>query len=236
MNSELQKKIEFDRGELKPLRDRIASSIRDSIIDGRIQPGERLMEPDVSQMLGVSRTPVREAFVQLESEGFVKVIPRHGAVVSELSVKDAEETYLIKSALEALCTRVAVKHITDEAIAQLCSVNDKIRSRAGEREMNYRAVLELNAEFHRILIESSGYDKLNQMIGILRKQTLRYNYIYLSVLSHIQRSIDEHQKIVEALKKRDGDLAEQLVKNHGENAGKALCEYIQQRSSPEGAR
>ena len=100
-------KIDFRLEEVKPLRDRIVASIRDSIIAGKIKPGERLLEPDVAKMLGVSRPTLREAFLQLEAEDFVRVTPRRGAVVSELSVKDAEEIYVVKSALEALAARLA---------------------------------------------------------------------------------------------------------------------------------
>jgi DNA-binding GntR family transcriptional regulator len=75
--------------------------------------------------------------------------------------------------------------------------------------------------------KASGNEKLCHSIGLLRKQTLRYNYIYLTVLSHIDQSIQEHKGIIDALEQRDQKLVEKLVYNHGENAGKILCEYIQ---------
>jgi DNA-binding GntR family transcriptional regulator len=220
-------KLKFELGEIKPLRDKIVSSIRDAIIEGRIKAGERLMEPDVARNLGVSRTPLREAFLQLESEGFVKVTPRRGAVVSELSVKDAEETYLIKSALEGLAARLAVKNITEEMLQQLRSINNEMEKKAKQKDKDYRAILELNAKYHDLVNKTSGNEKLCHSISLLRKQTLRYNYIYLNVLSHIDQSIQEHKAIIDALEQRDQKLVEKLVYNHGENAGKILCEYIQ---------
>ena len=219
--------IKFDLGEIKPLRDKIVSSIRDAIIEGRIKAGERLMEPDVAKNLGVSRTPLREAFLQLESEGFVKVTPRRGAVVSELSEKDAEETYVIKSALEGLAARMAVNNITPETIQQLRALNAEMEKKASSKEKDHRAILDLNAKYHYLMNKASGNEKLCHMISILRKQTLRYNYIYLTVLSHIDQSIEEHRAIIEALEKRDQKLVEKLVFAHGENAGKTLCGYIQ---------
>lgn len=220
-------KLKFELGEIKPLRDKIVSSIRDAIIEGRIKAGERLMEPDVARNLGVSRTPLREAFLQLESEGFVKVTPRRGAVVSELSVKDAEETYVIKSALEGLAARLAVKNMTEELLQQLRSLNNEMEKKSKQKDKDYRAILDLNAKYHYLMNKASGNEKLCHSINLLRKQTLRYNYIYLNVLSHIDQSIQEHKAIIDALEQRDQKLTEKLVYNHGENAGKILCEYIQ---------
>jgi DNA-binding GntR family transcriptional regulator len=220
-------KLKFELGEIKPLRDKIVSSIRDAIIEGRIKAGERLMEPDVARNLGVSRTPLREAFLQLESEGFVKVTPRRGAVVSELSVKDAEETYVIKSTLEGLAARLAVQNMTEEMLQQLRSINNEMEKKAKQKDKDYRTILDLNAKYHYLINKTSGNEKLCHSISLLRKQTLRYNYIYLTVLSHIDQSIREHKAIINALEQRDQQLVEKLVYNHGENAGKILCEYIQ---------
>jgi DNA-binding GntR family transcriptional regulator len=223
-------KIDFRLEEVKPLRDRIVASIRDSIIAGKIKPGERLLEPDVAKMLGVSRTPLREAFLQLEAEDFVRVTPRRGAVVSELSVKDAEEIYVVKSALESLAARLAAAVMTDEIVDKLVSVNDQMEKKAKAKEPDYRALLDLNSMFHVIIVETVKNDKLMQIVNHLRNQTLRYNFIYLSVLSHLEESIAEHQQIIDALRRRDGAAVEILMKNHGENAQRSLCNYISNQS------
>ena len=223
-------KIDFRLEEVKPLRDRIVASIRDSIIAGKIKPGERLLEPDVAKMLGVSRTPLREAFLQLEAEDFVRVTPRRGAVVSELSVKDAEEIYVVKSALESLAARLASAVMTDDIVDKLVSVNDQMEKKAKAKEPDYRALLDLNSMFHRIIVETTKNEKLMQIVNHLRNQTLRYNFIYLSVLSHLEQSIEEHRQIIDALCRRDGAAVEILMKNHGENAQRSLCDYITNQS------
>ena len=222
--------IDFRLEEVKPLRDRIVASIRDSIIAGKIKPGERLLEPDVAKMLGVSRTPLREAFLQLEAEDFVRVTPRRGAVVSELSVKDAEEIYVVKSALESLAARLASAVMTDDIVDKLVSVNDQMEKKAKAKEPDYRALLDLNSMFHRIIVETTKNEKLMQIVNHLRNQTLRYNFIYLSVLSHLEESIEEHRQIIDALCRRDGAAVEILMKNHGENAQRSLCDYISNQS------
>ncbi len=226
------RKIAFDIEDVKPLRDKIATSIRESIIDGRIKPGERLMEPDVAKMLGVSRTPLREAFFQLESEGFVKVTPRRGAVVSELSVKDAEEIYSIKSALEGLAARLAAKNMSEEDLAELEALTSSMEKKSADKLPDHRAILELNAQFHQVINRASGNEKLLHLVNLLRRQTLRYNYIYLSVMSHIQRSVQEHRDIISALRRQDAATAERLISSHGENAGKSLCDYIRTMPHP----
>ncbi|MEW6654189.1 MAG: GntR family transcriptional regulator [Bacteroidota bacterium] len=223
--------ISFRAEELKPLRDRIVSSIRDSIIEGKIKPGERLMEPEVANMMGVSRTPLREAFLQLESEGFVKVIPRKGAVVTNTSLKDAEETYLIKGALEGIAARLAAEKIADSDLEELFELNFKMGQIAQSAEKDYKAFLELNARFHQKIYESSGNEKLIKNINLLRNQTLRYNFIFLSILSRLDESVEEHFQILNALKERNIDEIEKLVKNHSETARRALCDYMNRQSN-----
>jgi DNA-binding GntR family transcriptional regulator len=218
--------INFNLEELKPLRDRIASSIRDSIIEGKIKPGERLMEPEVAKTLGVSRTPLREAFLQLESEGFVKVFPRKGALVTETSLKDAEETYVIKGALEGMAARLSAQNISEQEIETLTELNDKMEEIAQSSERDYKLFLEINARFHQKIYSASGNGKLIKTINLLRNQTLRYNFIFLSLLSHLEESVEEHYSILDALKNHDADEAERLIKNHSETARRALCDYM----------
>jgi DNA-binding GntR family transcriptional regulator len=218
----IQNLINFDVKQIRNLRDRISDSIRDSIIEGKLQPGERLTEPEVALQLGVSRTPLREAFLQLEAEGFLTVNPRKGAVVSALSLKDAEETYEIKSSLEALAARLAVKFIDISDLTFLQGLNNSMRRIANSEDKNYKEFLELNAEFHQKINDNCGNEKLTKSILVLRNQTLRYNYIYLSLISHLDESVLEHDEIISALENKDESRIEILIKNHGENARKAL--------------
>jgi DNA-binding GntR family transcriptional regulator len=219
--------------EVKPLRDRIAEMVRESIIDGRIRPGERLAEPDLASRLGVSRTPLREALLQLDSEGFVVVTPRRGAVVSDLSIDDARETYLVKGALECLAARLACERITEEELESLRDNNERMGQMATARNRDNRRLLQLNSEFHATICAASGVEKLIQYVHILRSQTLRYNYIYLSVLSHLSASVREHARILEALARRDGEAAEGAVRAHEDAARVALCSYMEQHTSHE---
>jgi DNA-binding GntR family transcriptional regulator len=223
-------RINLDRAEIQSLREKLVTTIRDAIIEGKIKPNERLTEENVSMMLGVSRTPLREAFLQLESEGFVKVTPRRGAVVAELSEKDAEEIYLIKSALEGLAAGLAASRITLSVIDQLTQINTQMKTHISAKKKDTRMLLDLNAKFHSLLNGICGNEKLYQLIDILRKQSLRYNYIYVTGLSHLELSVQDHDQIIEALKRKDATAAEAIVKAHSDTARRALCEFIRKRT------
>ncbi|MBV6510638.1 MAG: GntR family transcriptional regulator [Ignavibacteriales bacterium] len=218
--------------ELKPLRDRIASLVRDSVIEGKLKPGGRVTEDEIAGSLGVSRTPIREAFLQLEQEGFLTVHPRKGAVVTELSLQDAQETYLIKGALEALAGRLAMDYAEEEEIEHLEALNRQMEKIARSESKNYRRFLDLNSRFHHNLCELSKNQKLIKIITTLRKQTLRYNYIYVSLLSHLQQSVDEHWLIIRYIKEKNGEKLEQLIRVHGETARLALYDFIQKNQQP----
>ncbi len=223
-------RINLDRAEIQSLREKLVTTIRDAIIEGKIKPNERLTEENVSMMLGVSRTPLREAFLQLESEGFVKVTPRRGAVVAELSERDAEEIYLIKSALEGLAARLAAARAERPVIDQLAEINEQMRAQVHSKKKDMRMLLDINARFHSVLNGICGNEKLYQLIDILRKQSLRYNYIYVTGLSALEQSVHDHDGIIAALKIQDAAAAEAIVKAHSDMARKALCDFIRKRT------
>lgn len=222
----MEKQFVLNEINLTPLRESIAESIRDSIINGKIKPGERLLEPNVAKLLGVSRTPVREAFFQLESEGLVEVMPRKGAIVSDISIKDATELYSVRSVLEGLAARNAARNITANKIEELKSINELLIKHAKKESDNFREITELNNQFHDIINRESKNEKLYQMIELLRKQTMRYNYIYLSVMFRLKVSIGEHEEIIKLMSEGDAEESEKFMRRHVEDAGKQLCEYI----------
>jgi DNA-binding GntR family transcriptional regulator len=222
----MEKQFVLNEINLTPLRESIAESIRESIINGKIKPGERLLEPNVAKLLGVSRTPVREAFFQLESEGLVEVMPRKGAIVSEISIKDALELYSVRSVLEGLAVKNATQNITPEKIEELKNVNEILIKHAKKESDNFREITALNNQFHDLINREAKNEKLYQTIELLHKQTMRYNYIYLSVMFRLKVSIGEHEEIIKLISEKKSDEAEKLMRKHVEDAGKQLCEYI----------
>ncbi len=217
--------VEFT--DIAPLRDRIAATIRNAIIDGRMAPGSRLTEQDLVTMLGVSRTPLREALLLLDSEGFINVLPRKGAVVSAITQEDVEEIYGAKGILESAAAQMACDRISYETITALSELTDRMEAVINSGGTEYRTLLTLNAEFHQMLSDAGGNKRMSQFIRNLRSQTLRYNYIYLSLRSRTKESITEHRHMIEALKHRDKTRIGQLIQDHNAAACRTLCEFIQ---------
>ena len=199
-------------------------------MDGRLEPGKRLTEQELVSMLGVSRTPLREALLLLDSEGFINILPRRGAVVSDLSQSDVEDIYGAKAILESAAAKLACPKISNETIENLSHLTDEMEKNTKEKQKDDRTLLSLNAEFHQTLSDAGGNKKLSQFIKNLRSQTLRYNYIYLSLKSKVDSSIADHRKIIKALKQKDTILIEQLIQQHNESACRTLCEFIKQQS------
>jgi DNA-binding GntR family transcriptional regulator len=222
--------LNVDFTNLAPLRDRIASSIRSAIIDGRLQPGSRLTEQELETMFGVSRTPLREALLLLDSEGFVNVLPRRGAVVSAISSEDVQEIYGAKSILESAAAKLACDTITAETIDELTALTDEMEATINDERNDYRTLLNLNSEFHQMLSDAGGNKKISQFIRNLRSQTLRYNYIYLSLKSRIDNSISDHRNIIEAIKQKNKEQLEHLIQEHNASACRSLCDFIRQQS------
>src|SRR5476649_2040517 len=119
------------------LREKILENIRDAFISGTLKAGSRVSEPDLAERYGISRTPIREAFRQLESEGYLTVIPRKGALVASFSAKDVEEFYAIKSILEGYAARKACSRLSSREINKLEGINEKLREIAEEGDVRH---------------------------------------------------------------------------------------------------
>jgi DNA-binding GntR family transcriptional regulator len=210
----------------KTLREQIVSSLRDSIIRGELRAGQKLTEPELADKLGISRTPIREAFRQLESEGFLTVIPRRGAVVSTLTRQEIEEFYEIKSLLEGYAARVAASRITKKDIDKLRKINKQLEDLAEGDDVE--AFFRKNNEFHNTFIALCGNEKLLDIRNTLVRRFLRYRLQALSVPGRFMESVKQHKVIIRAFVKKDGPLAESLVVEHSLRSGEELAEQLEQ--------
>ncbi len=207
----LVRRIKFDIENHQTLRERIVDTIREAIINGILKPGTKISEPELAERFGISRTPIREALRQLESEGFITVIPRKGAIVSKLSKKDVEDFYELKSILEGFAARKAVEKISDDDIEHMEHVNRQLEKLTKKGDL--RRVYELHNEFHDTFLKACGNDKLYGIVQNLVRQFQRFRMI-LSMPGKIEGSIEQHWEIIEAFKKRDADLVEELVREN----------------------
>jgi len=210
-----------------PLSERIAGTIRDYILKGRIKQGERLTEPRLSKLLGISRTPIREALRILEMEGFVEIFPRRGAVVTDVTDKDVDEIFILKVKLESLAARLAAEHLTDEDIAELEELNERMKKFADAK--NVSILIQLNSEFHNLIISKCENNRLAKFLEALLRQFKRATAYSFTEAGRIQRVIEEHREIIESFKKRDSEMAEELMAKHIQNG----WQFIKSRVSAE---
>ncbi|MEJ2470623.1 MAG: GntR family transcriptional regulator [Desulfuromonadales bacterium] len=192
------------------LREKILETIRDAILKGTLKPGERVSEPELAERFGISRTPIREAFRQLESEGYLKVIPRKGAVVASLSERDVEEFYTIKIILEGFAARMAAEKLTDKDIERLEAINNRLAEIAKQGDV--KNFFRVHNEFHEMFIKAAGNERLSEMINQLVMKFKRLRLASLSQPGRMEISVEQHRNMIQAFKTHDGDRADNLVR------------------------
>lgn len=204
-----------DMNEYLPLRDVVFNTLRRAILKGELKPGERLMEIQLAQRLGVSRTPVREAIRKLELEGLVRMMPRRGAVVAEITIQDLEDVLEVRAALEELAVQKACEYITDDQLRDLKkAANDFRRSLEDD---NLLACVETDVAFHEIIYSAANNRRLQQMLQNIREQMYRYRLEYLKDKRMHRLLVEEHDTIRRALKKRDAVKAGSAMRTHIDN-------------------
>ena len=156
----------------QPLREVVCETLRDAIRKGTLKPGERLMEIQLAEELGVSRTPVREAIRKLELEGYVIMMPRRGTYVANLSIRDVNEVFEIRTSLDSLASGLAAERITDEELERLQRLLVAIGGYIEANDME--KIVETDTEFHDLLYQASRNSRLVGIIFNLREQLTRF--------------------------------------------------------------
>jgi DNA-binding GntR family transcriptional regulator len=198
-----------------PLRRQVLDELRQSIIAGRLNPGERLVERELIAMMGVSRTVIREALRQLESEGLVAIVPNKGPIVRTLTVEEARDIYAIRAVLEGLAARLFTEQADQAQIARLeraLSVVEKAYD-SGDRE----TMLETKNNFYEMLFEGAKSETLASMLAILHGRIWRWRGLGLT---HPNRSPERDRQslknlraLIQAIRARDTALAENILRD-----------------------
>jgi DNA-binding GntR family transcriptional regulator len=204
------------------LRGRVFNKLREDILSGVYHENEELKENTIGLELGVSRTPVREALRQLELEGLVTMIPNKGAYVTGITLKDIHDIYIIRSYLEGLCAKWACEHITEAEIEALDEV--LYLSDFHARRSHHEQLVELDNKFHDLIYKACGSKILNHVLSDFHHYVERVRKITLSMPGRASKSCQEHAAIVDAIRKRDGNLAEALAHEHIINTIKNMDE------------
>ena len=210
--------------DYKPIREVIFDTLREAIIVGELKPRERLMEVQLANKLGVSRTPVREAIRKLELEGLVAMVPRKGAHVADLSVKDIMNVLEVRSTLDGLASFLSAARITDEEIKELKHTQTQFINYL-EKD-NLHGSVKKDVEFHDIIYRSSRNDKLIQISNNLREQVQRFRVIYIKDYSSSKELIREHIEIRDAIANRDPEAAMKFAQRHIKNQEEAIIKAI----------
>jgi DNA-binding GntR family transcriptional regulator len=203
------------RGGGGPSRQAAYDRIKEAIVDGVLQPMERITETQVGKRLGLSRTPVREAFRLLESEGLMVVVPQRGSFVSQPSIGDIVEIYQIRIPLECMAARLAALRLDDARLARLDALV-AAQSRPSTRRPDES--LAASAEFHEILIACVGNKRLSLLMKQLQAQVHRVRVLWPSTKPRLDDTWEEHARLLAALRSRDAAASERLMREHMERA------------------
>ena len=197
----------------KPLREEVYQVLRKAIIEGKLRGGARLVETEIAQQLGISRTPVREAIHMLESEGMVSSIPRKGYVVADFSAQEVEEIFGVRQVLEGYAGRLATSRISVTQLDELKVIYARSLKCVDEQD-SASQLFQLNTEFHDLLISCSQNRRLRELIDTVRSSLLSYRLATLTDPAERRHSVEGHKLILAALERRDADAVEDLIKRH----------------------
>jgi DNA-binding GntR family transcriptional regulator len=197
----LETKTSFNH---QTLREQVADLLRTAIIDQRLVPGKRILELDLANRLNVSRTPVREAIHQLEAEGFLRIIPRRGVMVTDIDERDISEFYEIRELLETHAARRAAAVTTAAQVEELRRLNRSIRDHTGRRALT--AMTRAHNDFHLRIVAIGGNRKMHDYLKNLNRQCLRLRFM-ISAAPDLDELLCCHDHIIDALQTGNGDRA-----------------------------
>jgi DNA-binding GntR family transcriptional regulator len=196
----------------KSLREEVYESLKKSILHGKIKAGQRLIEEQFAHQIGISRTPVREAFHKLERDELVTRLPKGGFAVRKFTKEDVEEIFGIRSALESYAAYLATLHITPDKISILEKKVDE--SEEALKSGDTDKVVQSHTEFHNLLYKTCKSKKLAEMINNFSDYFYRYRSALLQTKGGFHYSLEDHRQMLAAMKKKNPALVERLVRKH----------------------
>ena len=218
------KDISLKMNDYLPLRDVVFNTLREAILTGDIEPGERLMEIRLAEKLGVSRTPIREAIRMLQLEGLVNMTPRKGTVVAEISKEDLKNVLEVRKVLEQLAVEKACENVSDEAVSELRENLKEIN--AAIKKKNPSDIAKIDVAFHDIIYRITGNDRLIQILYNIREQMYRYRLEYIKDQDTRQTVVRDHENLIEAIVNKDVEKAKSIIVAHIEHQEKTIMENM----------
>jgi len=216
--------------KIESIADIAKRNIQEWVVTGHFQPGKQIKEEEISQRLGISRPPVREALKMLEAAGLVFRKPRCGVFVPEMTEKDMWEVYTLKATLYEMATGLAMDVISERDISKLESYVKKMEVCVGKDPLDVLRYQDLHKTFHDSIMGIAGNDRLRTFASNLHNQVTLFSYKSLQDNNHLNSSVRYHREIVNAMKNKDGSLACRLMKEHVFNALDVLRDMSAQGS------
>lgn len=209
----------------------IADILTRAILEGELKSGSQLLENDLQKHFGISRSPLREAFRELEKKGFVDIIPRKGTFIKKITKKDIQENFPIRAVLEGLAAKIAFVNMTDVALTQMGKSLDKMK--AAVEKKNIKSYYTNHRNFHEIFIKLSKNELLQSLLQNLRMQSLWHMFSYKYYQEDMEKSLQYHQRILKFFQdaNTDPDGLEDLVKHHINVALQQFLNYQQEESN-----
>ncbi|MDE7322700.1 MAG: GntR family transcriptional regulator [Lachnospiraceae bacterium] len=211
--------------EYLPLRDVVFKTLRQEILTGKLKPGERLMEIQLANKLGVSRTPIREAIRKLELDGLVIMIPRRGAEVAQITLKDLKDVMEVRCALDVLAIELACERMEQEGLNNLYQACENFREAVKTKDT--RKLAEADVAFHDAIVTSTGNTRLIQLVSNLSEQMYRYRFEYLKDATSHEMLQQEHMEMYQNILKKDKAAAASVVRKHINNQEEAIIKQLQ---------
>jgi GntR family transcriptional regulator, rspAB operon transcriptional repressor len=218
------------RHDRRKVTDWVYEEVRQAIIELRLKPGEPLREATMAEQLGVSKTPVREAFARLEQEGLVETTSFKGAVVSGYSPQDLREIYELRELLEAAAARAAATSASDETLARLATLVTQSRELRAKDDLEGLAVL--LGVFDAVLYEQVANQRIRALIENLKAHLARIGRLTEEIPGRVKASVEEHAAIVDAIAARDPDEAERSMRTHIRSVLTDQLDAAEARSEP----
>lgn len=211
----MEHELKVNMNEYLPLRDVVFNTLRQAILKGELEPGERLMEIQLADRLGVSRTPIREAIRKLELEGLVLMIPRKGAEVAKISEKSLRDVLEVRRSLDELAIELAIQRMTEEDLQKLEEAQKTFRKAVQSGDA--MTIAESDEHYHDIIYNATGNTRLVQILNNLREQMYRYRLEYIKDEDKRQILVVEHEQILKAIQGRRVTEAKIAIREHIDN-------------------
>jgi len=207
-------------------REHAYNKIRAFIINAELRPGERLIEKNLCKMFNVGRTPLREALIQLQMEGYLHLVPNQGLIVNKMSAEDLKDIYDTLAVLEGYATEIATKHINILNENKLDAIQNRLKK--AYRMNNHKEWIRTNRMFHEYITKASNNNSLYSVIKSLRNRIYRYTVIAGTISASLEKYYAGHEEILKAISEKNAKKAGNAMRRHVVYAEKELVKVLQQ--------